>query len=474
MTTKQNIIMDSDSYKYSHPDQYPTNMVEMYDYAEARIKDDFTIFFGLQYIIKNTLCTPITVEDVQEAAEYAEFHGIPFETDGWMYIATELKGKLPVKIKAAPEGSKIPTKMVLFTVQSTDKKVPWVASWLETSLMRVWYTSNIATYSYKVKEMLMSYAEATQENPFVDYQFHNFGSRGSSSAESAMIGGMAHITQFSGTDNFSAIKAASEFYNVPKEQRGTIAHSIPASEHSAVTSWSKEGEFKMVNHFLDKNKGRAIMACVADSYDFFNFVDVVTSDEEIVGKIESDEYPTFVIRPDSGNPEEIIPKMLDIMEKNEVLFTVNSKGYRVFNKYRIIWGDGIEMKSMKTMLDILVTRGYSSENIAFGMGGGLMQGNGEVSNNRDTQAWAIKCSSITLSDGSEIDVFKDPITAPDKKSKKGKVTTYYNPATKIYFVDKINIDFDNGSRDILETVYENGEMKKEYSFDEVRNNSKAK
>jgi len=478
--------MDSDSYKYSHPDQYPKEMISMYDYAEARSKNDYTVFFGLQYILKNALSKKVTRDMVQEARTYAEYHGIPFEYNGWMYIAEELDGRLPIRIKAVPEGILIPTGNVLFTVESTDIIVPWVASWVETILMRVWYTSNVATMSHKIKQTLLRYAEETQDNPFVEYQLVNFGSRGSSSSETAMIGGMSHLTQFAGTDNFSSIIGISEYYN-KDTSLSTIGHSIPASEHSAVTSWGKEHEFDMVESFIKNNKGNPIMACVADSYDYFNFVDVVTGTERFRSLIDSVEYPIFVIRPDSGNPSEIILKTLDIMEKNDVGFSVNKKGFKVFDKYRLIWGDGINIDAIKIMLDILKDRKYSSENIAFGMGGALMQGNDETSNNRDTQGWAIKCSSITLDHGSPIDnedgrtstwepclverdVFKDPITAKNKSSKRGKVTTYYNKETDTYFVDKINKEFESAV-DVLETVFENGKIIKEYGLKEIRKNS---
>jgi len=443
----------------------------MFDYAEARIKGEYTVFTGLQYILKKYMSTIITMDMVNEAKMYADIHGIPFEYTGWSYIANELSGKLPIKIRSVKEGSKIPTKNVLFTVESTDKNVPWVASWAETTLMRVWYTSNVATTSYKIKQVLMEYANKTQDNPDVLLQFHNFGSRGSSSSETAALGGMAHLTQFLGSDNFHSIKLIRDYYKGNVSEFGKIALSIPGSEHSAVTSWTKDKEFDMVESFIEKNKGRFIMACVADSYDYYNFVNIVTGTKRFIDKIDSDEYPIFVIRPDSGNPEEVIPKTIDIMEQNNVPYIVNNKGFKVWNKFRLIWGDGIHEGNIRYMLSYLKERGYSSENIAFGMGGGLMQGNDETSNNRDTQGWAIKCSSITLADGTEVDVFKDPITAKNKKSKKGRITTYYNPTADTYFVDIIGKKFDNDSIDILETVFENGVLVKEYSIDEIRANS---
>jgi len=465
-----NRIMLADSYKYSHPKQYPNNTISMFDYAEARSGKiyDSTLFFGLQYILKQNFSTPITMSEVNEAKMYADAHGIDFEFNGWKYIATELQGKLPVEIRAIPEGKVIPVRNVLFTVESTNPKVFWVASWMETVLMKVWYTSNVATRSYFVRKMLEEYAEKTQDNPFVAYSYHNFGDRGSSSIESAGIGGMAHLAAgFMGTDNFESIKFMYQNYlgNINE-----IAHSIPATEHSSTTSWTKENEFDMIMNHLENNKGKSIIAAVCDSYDYFKCIDTITKqDSEFQKKINSEEYPIFVIRPDSGNPAEIIPETLKIMERNEVPFTTNNKGFKVWNKMRIIWGDGINMESMKIMLDILVKNGYSTENIAFGSGGWLMQ-----QHDRDTQGWAVKCSSITINDNGtkkDIDVYKDPVTAPSKVSKRGKITTYYNPVTKEYFVDRVGIDFENGSYDVLETVFKNGEIIKTYTLTEVRANN---
>ena len=163
MITTQNRVLLSDSYKYSHPKQYPANTVSMFDYAEARSGKvyDKTVFFGLQYILKQYFSTPITVQEVQEAKQFADAHGIDFEYDGWMYIASDLQGNLPVEIRAIPEGKVIPVKNALFTVESTDPKVFWVASWMETTLMKCWYISNVATRSYFVREMLSEYIKKT-------------------------------------------------------------------------------------------------------------------------------------------------------------------------------------------------------------------------------------------------------------------------------------------------------------------------
>ena len=219
------------------------------------------------------------------------------------------------------------------------------------------------------------YSTLTEEQKMkVNYMMHNFGDRGSSSVESAAIGGMAHLAAgFMGTDNFNSLRYARDIYNV--EDITTIGHSIPATEHSSTTSWKKENEMQMIMNHLENNKGKAIIAAVMDSYDYFKAVRTVCKqDGEFQEKINSDEYPVFVMRPDSGNPAEIVPETLKIMEEENVPYTTNKKGYKVFNKMRIIWGDGINTESIKVMLDIMVKMGYSTENIAFGSGGWLMQG----------------------------------------------------------------------------------------------------
>ena len=160
-----NRTMLSDSYKYSHAIQYPQNTTAMFDYGEARSGKvyDVTVFNGMQPKLKKYFIKPIEQWEVDEAYMYAQAHGVYFDVKGWDYIVQTLGGNLPVTIKAVAEGSVIPVKNALFTIKSTDKKVFWVASWLETVLMTVWYPCNVATRSYYVREMLKEYAEKTMD-----------------------------------------------------------------------------------------------------------------------------------------------------------------------------------------------------------------------------------------------------------------------------------------------------------------------
>ena len=502
-----NRVLMSDSYKYSHAmGQYPHNITEMFDYAEARSGKVYpaTVFVGLQARLMKFFIEPIEMWEVNEAKLYHKFHGTSFDYEGWMYIVNELGGNLPVTIRAVREGMVIPTGNALFTIKSTDKRVYWIASWLETTLMTVWSMSNVATRSYYVRKMLMKGAELTQDEPNVAFRFHNFGARGSYNPEASQEAGFAHLSAgFMGSDSFSTFKFVEQYYsNLVKQYYSpdgnididmddyrknreafidTVIESINTTEHSSTASWGKENEMKMIMNHLEINKGQPIIAAVMDTYDYFKCTrKICDQNGEFQKKINTDEYPVFVMRPDSGDPLEIINWTLDMMEEEKVPFTVNKKGYKVFNKMRILWGDGINMNTMEKIEALLIDKGYSTENMAYGSGGWLVQ-----QHDRDTQGWAIKNSQITLDEGSPLDdgtngsvweeylvkraVFKDPVTDKGKTSKKGELTLWYNHASDNYFTESVQFKSnDFPITDMLNTVYENGKMTKVWNLNELR------
>jgi len=458
---KVNRVMLADSYKYTQPPMYPEGTSFMFDYMESRGgMYPATIIVGLQGMLKTYFSTPITAEEVKEAYEFAQEHGISFDYEGWMYVVNMLGGKLPVRIRMVKEGTLVPVLNAFCTIESTDKRVFWMASWMETVLMKNWYPINVATRSFFVKKMLKQYSDRTGSG-FVDFQFHNFGDRGATCVEAANISGMAHLTQFKGTDNFHSLKFIKDNYG-----ERNVGFSIWASEHSTVTSWGKDFEFDMISKYvgLAKHAKQGMMACVMDSFDIFESVKFITSGE-MKQNIESEEYPIFVIRPDSGNAVEVVSSIINIMEENSVSFIVNDKGYKVWNKYRIIWGDGINEVTMDNILAELEARDYSSDNMAFGSGGWLVQ-----QHDRDTQKMAIKCSSVTVN-GEARDVFKDPITDHGKKSKKGVITLWKNKDG--FFTAPRNRPWEDGDIEVLEDVWVNGEFKRTQTFSEIREISES-
>ena len=151
-----NLILHSDSYKSCHYLGYPPGMTYGHYYLESRGGEfGHTVFFGLQYYLKKFLSQRITTEDVTEAGLLLTAHGEPFNWKGWNRIVTVHGGRLPMKIRAVPEGSVIPTHNVLMTVESTDEELAWVPSYFETLLMRAWYPITVATTSFYVKKVVL-------------------------------------------------------------------------------------------------------------------------------------------------------------------------------------------------------------------------------------------------------------------------------------------------------------------------------
>jgi nicotinamide phosphoribosyltransferase len=449
---KYNLIMDTDSYKASHWLQYPPATTAMYSYLESRGgRYPATVFFGLQYILKEYLSQPVEMWMVEEAEAFFTAHGLSFNSEGWRYIVNDLGGKLPVKIKAVPEGTVVPVKQIMMSIESTDPKTFWLVSWLETLLLRVWYPITVATQSYYLKQIIWDALQATSDDPAAEIPFklHDFGSRGVSSSESAAIGGMSHLVNFMGSDTVVGVRAANYYY-----QHSMAAYSIPAAEHSTITSWQKDGELAAYKNMLDKfAKPGAIVAVVSDSYDLWNAIDHLWG-EQLKQQI-IDSGATIVIRPDSGDPVTVVSQVLQKLDQR-FGSTINSKGYKVLNYVRVIQGDGINAQSLAVILKASQELGFSATNIAFGMGGALLQ---QV--DRDTQKFAIKCSEVSIA-GQNIPVYKDPTTDPGKRSKQGRLALVKTAA------GYETVPANSSEEDLLVPVYENGRILQEYNLDQIR------
>lgn len=456
-TNRFSYLFDTDSYKVSHYKQYQEGTTSMFSYIESRGGEyDRTVFFGLQYYLKEYLSHRVTVEEVEKAKELFAVHGEPFNYDGWMYIAKELGGKIPVRIRAPQEGSIIPTHNILVSIESTDPKVFWVVSWIETMLLRVWYPITVATRSNHIRQIILAALRVSADDPDgeINFKLHDFGSRGVSSQESAMIGGASHLINFMGSDTVVGVLMANEYYNIPM-----AGFSIPAAEHSSITSWGKENEVEAYRNMLRQfAKPGALVAVVSDSYDLWNACSNLWGG--VLRQEVRDSGAVVIIRPDSGNPPTVVLKCVQLLEEKFGTST-NKKGFKVLDNVRVIQGDGINEDSIKEILDLLMLNGYSATNIAFGMGGALLQ---QI--NRDTQKFAMKCSHIFVGDKS-VDVFKDPVTDPGKASKAGRLDLIFNHETGYETVSLANNEIAH-KHSVMRTVYENGEILHETTFDKVR------
>lgn len=466
MQCLNNLLLNTDSYKASHWLQYPPNTDATFFYIESRGGlYDRTVFFGLQAILKEYLTKPITHADVDEARDIFAAHGEPFNETGWRYIVDHHKGLLPIRVRAVPEGTVVPTHQALVTVESTDPNAYWVPSYLETLLLRLWYPVTVATISWHAKQTIRQFLERTSDDPVgqLPFKLHDFGARGVSSAESAALGGAAHLVNFMGTDTVSGLLAAKAFYHEPM-----AGFSIPAAEHSTITSWGREHEVDAYRNMLKQfAKPGAIVAVVSDSYDIYHAI------REHWGKALKDEIiqsgATIVVRPDSGDPVEVVHQCIVLLDE-AFGHTVNSKGYKVLNYVRVIQGDGINPNSIRAILERVTSDGYATDNVAFGMGGALLQ-----QLNRDTQKFALKCSAARVN-GQWIDVYKDPITDKGKQSKRGRMTllqhreygTFKTIPAPAEAASLDDIEKPLGFEDAMRTVFENGKIVNDYTFADIR------
>ncbi|WP_342316487.1 nicotinate phosphoribosyltransferase [Lysobacter sp. FW306-1B-D06B] len=466
-----NLLLNTDSYKASHWLQYPPGTDATFFYVESRGGlYDRTVFFGLQTILKQYLSRRVTHEDIDQARELFAAHGEPFNEAGWRDIVQRHDGRLPLRIRAVPEGTVVPTHQALVTIESTDPHACWVPSYVETLLLRLWYPVTVATTSWHAKQTIRQFLERTSDDPEgqLPYKLHDFGARGVSSTESAAIGGLSHLVNFRGTDTVSGLLAARVYYHEPM-----AAHSIPAAEHSTITAWGREREVDAYRNMLRQfARPGAIVAVVSDSYDIYRAV------SEHWGRTLRDEViasgATVVIRPDSGDPVEVVHQCL--LRLDEAFgHDVNANGYRVLRHVRVIQGDGINPTSIRAILERATRAGYATDNLAFGMGGALLQ-----RLDRDTQKFALKCSAARV-DGRWIDVYKDPVTDKGKASKRGRMTLVRHAGSGEYRTialpgEAVSLDAAHappGCEDALVTVWEDGELLSDWTLAQVRERADA-
>lgn len=461
----------TDNYKDPHADMMPEGLTDSGLYYEARGGAyPYSCLFGLQgnilsHIAGEFVTQSMLDEQVEEVlpAQYgpaATKSGmIERYRQRWQYIINVHGGRLPLKVRAVPEGLPIPVSNVMFTIKPTDPKCAWLPGWTEGLWQHAWYGSGVFTRSRSVQETQMEFLLVTADPlpdgtyPLLIFSLHDFAFRGVSSVETAAIGAAAHLCNFVGTDTKIGNQYLYQYYGAPR----AVGRTVIATEHSIMTMRGRAGEVEAVRQTLAMFPGM-ICSIVGDSYDIYHFT------SEIIGGTFRDEIKKrgaegkVVVRPDSGDPTVVVPKLLEILG-DKFGYTVNSKGYKVLAPcVGIIWGDGIDEFGIRRLYQCLKDNGWSAENLVVGMGGGLLQ-----KINRDTQKVAIKmCYSVI--NGTLIEVYKDPITDIGKRSKRGDITLVRIGGN----YQTVQDNYRNGvAFDVLEDVFENGDLTRFMTYEQV-------
>lgn len=471
MKLEHNIVDDTDAYKQTHHIVYPEGLTRMYSYGESRGgRFDHVVFFGLKMIIMDNLVGQVVTK---EKIDYAKKQCIArFGTDKyfnqkmWDYILHIHHGYLPLRIKAVPEGTRVGTGNVLFTVEATDPNCVALVQPVETLLMHIWYPTTIATNAYEVKQIVASALRTSGTPELIDFMVNDFGFRGTTCEQQAARGGSAFLTSFRGSDTNIGDRAAQFYYGYKGD---TILKSVLATEHSVACLYgSGIGELTYLKRVMEVLPDNCIASVVMDTHDTYNFASEVAGNIAMVEEVKASHEQRgtkLVLRPDSGNPIEVTLKLLEILAV-KYGYSFNSKHYKVLHpSIGLIWGDGLEIETIKSLYEALLVNGWSADNLVIGFGGGLLQ---KV--NRDDQKFAIKASFAEMEDGTVKFLQKKPKTDMGKASKAGELKLHpvgTNKFTTFSSANMPQVQF-NSYVDVMETVFENGKYLGTDTFDQIR------
>jgi nicotinamide phosphoribosyltransferase len=478
-----------DFYKVSHREQYPQGTEVIYSTWIPRSnkyfpKADKVVAFGVQAFIKKYLIDYFDFNffnrpraEVLDEYKRVIKYTLNVDNPDASHIA-ELHdlGYLPVHIKAVKEGTLVPMRVPVLTIQNTHPKFFWVTNYLETLMScELWLPSTSATIAYTYRKLLDEYAiKTTGSTAGVEYQGHDFSMRGMGSLESAKASGAGHLLSFFGTDTIPAILYHEEFYDANIETQ-VIGTSIPATEHSVMCSYGDANEFDLFKHLITEVYPSGFFSVVSDTWDFWKVITeyLPALKDEIMNR-----DGRVVIRPDSGDPVDIIcgdpyethgtPEYKGLIQCLWEIFggTINEQGYKVLDPHiGAIYGDSITLERAEHILRILESKGFASTNIVFGIGSYTYQ-----PNTRDTFGHAMKATYAVVT-GEERMLFKDPKTDDGtKKSLRGMVAVL-KTEDGLKVVDGLNARtyFEEfADEDQLETVYMGGKLIRKQSLKEIR------
>jgi len=479
----------ADFYKVSHMEQYPKNTEKVYSTWTPRVSriEGITevVAFGFQAFVKeflidyfNTNFFERPLEDIEVEYRRVLRHTLGVAKPNSSHIVALHKlGFLPLKIKAVKEGTKIPIRVPMLTIENTIPEFFWLTNYIETLFScQVWQPITSATIANKFRSILDFYAERTGgDMGFVQFQGHDFSMRGMSSLESAKASGAGHLLSFTGTDTIPAIMYLEQYYNanIEKELVGT---SIPATEHSVMCAYGRD-ELDSYRHLITEVYPAGFVSIVSDTWDLWSVL------RNVIGKLKPEIMSRdgrVVVRPDSGNPADIIcgnqkaehgtDEFKGVIEILWDIFggTVNDKGFKQLDSHiGCIYGDAISLIRCEEICQRLEAKGFASTNMVYGIGSYTYQ-----FNTRDTFGFALK-STYGVFGGQEQRLYKDPVTDTDKikKSQTGMVVVFRDKQSgKITFEDGLNESERryNHKIDLLEDLFVNGKLMRDETLAEIR------
>ena len=482
---KNSPIFKLDFYKTVHHQQYPKGTEVVYSTFIPRSNNympfaDKAVFFGLQGFIKSYLMDGMDKWFFSQPREEVlyEYEFFMTKTLGMSEFAVDHiaalhdLGYMPLLIKALPEGTRVPMRVAMFTIENTHPDFYWLTNYVESVMSAIiWKTVVSATISYKYRSEFDKYIEKTGLDAFgVNFQGHDFSYRGMGGDEAAQLSGAGHLVNFLGTDTIPAIIYLQNYYNANIETE-LVGTSIPATEHSVMCAGGADNEYQTIERLLEEVYPSGFLSIVSDTWDFFGALENIY--KPLRDKIMARDGK-IVIRPDSGDPVKIVcgdpdapigtPEFKGAWEILWDIFggTITEQGYKLLDSHiGLIYGDAITVERQEQILAKLTAKGFVPS-VVLGIGSYTYN-----MNSRDSLGIAIKATSVTIN-GVQQAIFKDPKTDDGiKKSPYGRVGVFERFDGELTMYDESHDK--NATEDFLKPVFEDGRLLVNDSITEIRN-----
>lgn len=498
-----------DFYKTVHAEQYPKGITKLVSYFTPRMSrledEDKLVCFGVQAFIKEYLIEYFNENFFKRELKSVEEEYIRIldaslgknSYDRTKIVRLHNLGYLPLEIKVIPEGTRVLIKVPMIEISNTHPDFAWVTNSIESLLScSLWHTMVSANVGFKYRQIVNEWYEKTVDDTAPrNRALGDFSMRGQESLESAVKSSAGFCLSFLNTATIPTIPWLEEYYNCDCTKE-PVAYGSISTEHSVMCSNNAidGNEETFVKRLLTKIYPCHSFSMVSDSYDYWRMI------TEILPSLKKDilEHDgTLLVRGDSGDPVDIIcgsQKQLksNVLKKGtvELLWdtfggTINSKGYKVLNSHiKAIYGDSITPQRCEEIYRRLEQKGFAANNVALGVGSFSMQCVEEDGKfnpfTRDTFGIAVKSTYCEVN-GVPYPIFKNPKTDSGnfKKSQKGMCIVYRDcdQDGKIVCCDGFSYktlkdasEFSDGmvGDNLLQTVFRDGHMIKEYTLNEIR------
>lgn len=510
-TFKINPLYESDGYKVGHKAMLAEGTTKLYGtwiprslkYMPGGI--DKIMSVGQQLVVRylhSTFAENFFFTELRGDGGFAaEKHkqslknkAMKFVSDMSKYLGMDYDGKhfedlwdlgyLPIKIKALPEGIFTDPNIPHMTFINTVDGYAWLTLFLETMISKLaWQMPVAATIGHKFRQNANEWVMKTDENniALTAFMCHDFHARGGNPFTSIAVG-LGHAISNKGSDTLNIIPAADYYY----DEKEMPIFSVNASEHSvSTTKIFTVGEQQMIADWI-KLFPTGILSMVSDTFDLWKLItEYLPANKEAIMARDG----KLVIRPDSGNPVDIIcgdkrgldedgnlihPMGKGVIELLWDIFggTINEQGYKVLDPHiGAIYGDSINLERQVEIYKRLEAKGFAASNVVLGVGSFTY-----VMLTRDSAGYAAKGSWFEIFNEEEqfkqsYNIYKNPITDDGTKvSLKGLLMVTQDDMNEYIVLQERS--FEEEEQGLLQTIYEDGKFHNQTTLADIRNKIK--